>query len=80
MGWEHELAPLAVHTCVPTHDLGAHAADMAQHLVQPSHESHKPVNITLGGSGNVLNSRHLPQLRLRSLFQPSTSIACAATL
>jgi hypothetical protein len=63
----HELAQSAgVHTC-HTHDcmnFGASAADMAQHVVQPtaaSHLSHIQVLITLHGVGHGygLNTRHL---------------------
>jgi polyisoprenoid-binding protein YceI len=52
-----ELALSAgVHTCPCLHELGASAADMAQHLVQwtpPSHHSQIQVLITLGGLGKV---------------------------
>jgi hypothetical protein len=67
------------------HDLGTSAADMAQHLVQPtspSHKSHIQVLVTSGGLGMVtgLNTRHLLQLPLK-LTNSARHLHCrAATL
>jgi hypothetical protein len=55
MGWMHEL-PRSADVHIRLNELGASAADMAQHLVQPtapSHHSHIHVLITLGGLGMV---------------------------
>jgi hypothetical protein len=48
MGWVHEIPHSAgLHMACPClHELGASAADMVHHLVQPTlpaHESHIPV-------------------------------------
>jgi hypothetical protein len=59
MGWMHELAhSTGMQTChTPDfHERGASAADMTQHLVQPtppSHQGHIQVLITLGELGMV---------------------------
>jgi hypothetical protein len=79
--WAGCTSTLTQLVCTPAtprlHELGSSAADMAQHLVQPTpplHHRHMQVLITLGGLGKELYN----ELYIRHLLQRPLKLTLAA--